>query len=41
MRDVKMKTLKQLVDEQKWNDVSDVQFVKTFFYANDMGEEAT
>lgn len=34
-----MKTLKQLVDEQKWNDMTDIQVIKTFFELNDMEEE--
>lgn len=34
-----MVTLKQLVDEQKWNDMTDIQIIKTFFDLNDMEEE--
>ena len=34
-----MMTLKQLVEEQKWNGMSDIQVIKTFFDLNDMEEE--
>ena len=34
-----MITLKQLVEEQKWNGMSDIQVIKTFFDLNDMEEE--
>lgn len=34
-----MVTLKQLVDEQKWNDMTDIQIIKTFFDLNDMEED--
>lgn len=34
-----MTTLKELIDEQKWNDMSDIQIIKTFFDLNDMEEE--
>lgn len=34
-----MTTLKQLVDDQKWNDMTDIQIIKTFFDLNDMEEE--
>lgn len=34
-----MITLEQLVKEQKWNGMSDIQIIKTFFEVNDMEEE--
>ena len=34
-----MVTLEQLVKEQKWNGVSDIQIIKTFFDMNNMEEE--
>ena len=34
-----MVTLEQLVKEQKWNNMSDIQIIKTFFDMNDMEEE--
>lgn len=34
-----MITLKQLVNEQKFNGMSDIQIIKTFFDLNDMEEE--
>lgn len=34
-----MVTLKQLVEEQKWNGMTDIQVIKTFFDLNDMEEE--
>lgn len=34
-----MVTLEQLVKEQKWNGMSDIQIIKTFFDLNDMEEE--
>ena len=34
-----MITLKQLVNEQSWNDMTDIQTIKTFFDLNDMEEE--
>ena len=34
-----MVTLEQLVKEQKWNGMSDIQIIKTFFELNDMEEE--
>ena len=34
-----MITLEQLVKEQKWNDMSDIQVIKTFFDLNNMEEE--
>ena len=34
-----MVTLEQLVKEQKWNGMSDIQVIKTFFDLNDMEEE--
>ena len=34
-----MVTLKQLVDEQKWNGASDIQVIKAFFNLNDLEEE--
>lgn len=34
-----MVTLKQLVDEQRWNNMTDIQIIKTFFELNDMEEE--
>lgn len=34
-----MVTLEQLVKEQKWNGMSDIQIIKTFFDKNDMEEE--
>lgn len=34
-----MVTLEQLVKEKKWNDMSDIQVIKTFFDKNDMEEE--
>ena len=35
-----MTTLKELVDEQKWNGFSDVEVIKQFFTLNDMEEDA-
>ncbi len=35
-----MITLKELVEEQKWNDASDVDVIKQFFILNDMEEQA-
>ena len=34
-----MLTLEQLVKEQKWNGMSDIQIIKTFFDMNNMEEE--
>ena len=34
-----MVTLKQLVDEQKWNGMSDIQIIKTFLDLNNLEEE--
>ena len=34
-----MVTLEQLVKEQKWNEMSDIQVIKTFFDLNNMEEE--
>lgn len=34
-----MVKLKQLVDEQEWNEMSDIQIIKTFFDLNNMEEE--
>lgn len=34
-----MVTLEQLVKEQKYNEMSDIQVIKTFFDLNDMEEE--
>lgn len=34
-----MTTLKQLIDEQKLNGISDIQIIRTFFELNDMEEE--
>ena len=34
-----MVTLKQLIKEQEWNEMSDIQVIKTFFDLNDMEEE--
>ena len=34
-----MATLKQLVEDQKWSGMSDIQVIKTFFDLNDMEEE--
>lgn len=34
-----MTTLKQLVEEQKWNEMNDIQVIKAFFDLNDMEEE--
>ena len=34
-----MVTLEQLVKEQKWNDMTDIQIIKTFFDKNNMEEE--
>ena len=34
-----MVTLEQLVKEQKWNGMSDIQVIKTFFEVNDMEED--
>lgn len=34
-----MVTLEQLVEEQKWNEMSDIQVIKTFFDLNNMEEE--
>ena len=33
-----MVTLKQLVDEQKWNEMSDIQIIKKFFNLNNLEE---
>lgn len=35
-----MKTLKELVDDQKWNGMSDIQVILTFLDINNMEEEA-
>lgn len=35
-----MVTLKELVDNQKWNDATDIQIIKSFFTLNDMEEDA-
>lgn len=35
-----MVTLKELVEEQRWNDSSDVEVIKQFFTLNDMEEQA-
>ena len=35
-----MVTLKKLVEEQQWNNMSDIQVIETFFNMNDMEEEA-
>lgn len=35
-----MVTLSELVNEQKWNDVSDIEVIKQFFILNDMEEQA-
>ena len=35
-----MRTLKQLVEEQKWNGMSDIQVILTFLDMNNMEEEA-
>ena len=35
-----MKTLKELVDDQKWNGMSDIQVIMTFLDINNMEEEA-
>ena len=32
-------TLKQLVEEQKWNGINDIKIIETFFELNDMEEE--
>lgn len=34
-----MITIEELVKEQKWNKMSDIQLIKTFFDKNDMEEE--
>ena len=34
-----MVTLEQLVENQKWNEMSDIQVIKTFFDLNNMEEE--
>ena len=34
-----MVTLEQLVKEQKWNNMTDIQVIKTFFDINNMEEE--
>ena len=34
-----METLEELVKEQKWNEMSDIQVIKTFFDKNNMEEE--
>lgn len=34
-----MITLKELIKNQEWNDMSDIQVIKTFFKLNDMEEE--
>ena len=34
-----MITLEQLVKEQKWNNMTDIQIINTFFTMNDMEEE--
>ena len=34
-----MVTLKQLVNEQRWSDMTDIQIIKAFFDLNDMEEE--
>ena len=34
-----MVTLEQLVEEQKWKEMSDIQIIKTFFDLNNMEEE--
>lgn len=34
-----MTTLKELVNEQKWNEMSDIEVIKTFFELNDMEVE--
>ena len=33
-----MVTLEQLVKEQKWNNMTDIQVIKTFFDLNNMEE---
>lgn len=35
-----MVTLSELVNEQKWNDISDIEVIKQFFILNDMEEHA-
>ena len=35
-----MVTLSELVNEQKWNDISDIEVIKQFFILNDMEEQA-
>ena len=35
-----MVTLSELVNEQKWNDISDIEAIKQFFALNDMEEQA-
>lgn len=35
-----MATLSELVNEQKWNDISDIEAIKQFFVLNDMEEQA-
>ena len=34
-----MRTLKELIDEQKWNGMTDIQVIEAFFTLNDMEEE--
>ena len=34
-----MVTLKQLVDDQEWNEMSDIQIIKEFFDLNNLEEE--
>lgn len=34
-----MITLEQLVEDQRWNNMTDIQIIKTFFTKNDMEEE--
>lgn len=34
-----MITLEQLVNEQKWNEMTDIQIIKEFFTLNDMEED--
>lgn len=34
-----MITLKELVDNQKWNDATDIQVIKAFFELNDLEED--
>lgn len=35
-----MITLKELVDNQKWNEMTDIQVIKAFFEMNDLEENA-